>query len=497
MNNRDFKELERLASALHDDGLSPGDMARLEELLIDNPAAQKRYRELVDTHIALCVASSSIEADPKDDGLKDDGPKDNRPASCSPSAPVVLPPIQSGVALPMPSSWGWPLATGMAVLFACSLLFMQGRDYASGDAVSALNPARPIGLTTLPAITHVSWEGPAFQSRADQSLPQTAVLPGAITLRLQKGKTAEGYVMCLQPGMSVDLIATFDATGENSLSIVEFTGGEQLATKKLTFHNAGDGPRPYHANPAAKNRRYGVLGHWTEANTGPIPRFFLLTGVHKLAQASPDEEWRLSELEVLLETDDAVHVGWDDSGPAPNRGESYQPDGDYDDLTASLFFAPVNGNRLSGPSGQCVVSGNVDSQLVIPKDLGSGYEFELAPGARAIVKGFSEASYPSGMAIVDVDTNEVLWSRVKPRARTAHLGAACISNLSRSPRALRLVAVYKASDVEDAEWQASTVKSLYEQPRFSILGFDDSLGDEDYNDVRVNLLIEDEHAATY
>ena len=472
MNNRDFKELERLASALHDDGLSPSDMARLEELLIDNPSAQKRYRELVDTHIALSVASSSLDADPTDVG-----PQSDEPASCSLSRPVVIPPIQSSTPLPTPSSWGWPLAALMAALFACSLLFMPSWDTASDDAVSVLNPSRHTGLTTLPTITHVSWEGPAFQARADQSLPQTAVLPGAITLRLQKGKTAEGYIVCLQPGMSVDLIATFDATGENSLSIVEFTGGEQQTTKKLTFHNAGEGPRPFHANPAAKNRRYGVLGHWTEANLGPIPRFFLLTGVHKLAQASPDEEWRLSELEVLLENDDAVHVGWDDSGPAPNPGESYQADGDYDDLAASLFFSPISGNRRSEASGQCVVSGNVDSQLSIPKDLGSGFEFELPPGSRAIVKGFSEASYPSGMVIVDVDTDEVLWSRVKPLARTAQLGAACINNLSPSPRTLRLIAVYKPSALEDAEWQASTVKSLYEQPRFSILGFDDSRED--------------------
>ncbi|QDV71933.1 hypothetical protein [Botrimarina mediterranea] len=486
MNSRDFKEIERLVSALHDDGLSRRDLARLEELLKDDPAAQRRYRELVDTHIALCVASSSMETEPSG----------KEPANRSQSAPLVLPPLRGASVLPKPTSWAWPLATVMVALVAGSLLFMPGSDPAPRGAGSVLGPSQQAGLTTLPAITHVSWEGPAFQSHVDQALPQTRVLPGAITLRLQEGKTAEGYVFCLYPGTSVDLVATFDATGENSLSIVEFTGGEQPATKKLTFHNAGEGPRPFHANPAAKNRRYGVLGHWTESNPGPLPRFFLLTGVHKLAQATLDAEWRLSELEVLLENEDAVHIGWDDSGPAPVAGESYQADGDYDDLAASLFFTPIAGMRWPDSPGQCVVSGNVDSQLAIPDDVGSGFEFDLPPGGRAIVKGFSEASYPSGMVLIDAESNEVLWSRVKPRARTAHLGAACISNHSQSLQKLRLVAVYKASAAEDAVWQASAVKTLYEQPRFRILGFDDSLGDEDYNDVRANLLIESGSAST-
>ncbi|TWT99482.1 hypothetical protein Pla108_04210 [Botrimarina colliarenosi] len=478
MRIADFKELERLVSDLYDEGLSPSEMARLEALLINNPSARTQYRSLVDTHLALSVASSSLEAEPQKKQAND--------AIATPMARAVAPSTSPPRA---PSAWGWPLATAAALLLASSLVLIQSLGQISGDALSVHSQSRFADLATLPTVTHVSWEGPAFQSLADQSLPPMTVSPGAIRLRLKEGKTADGYVFCLRPGMSVDLVASFDATGENSLSIVELTGGQQSVTKKLTFHNAGEGPRPLHANPSAKNRRYGVLGHWTEINSGALPRFFLLTGVHKLAQPTPGEEWRLSELEVLLENDDAAHIGWDDSGPVPHAGESYQQDGDYDDLAASLFFSPLEGNRWTDASGLRVVSGDEDSRLEVPANLDEGFAFDLPPGAMAMVKGVSEARYPSGMVIVDADTNEVLWSRSKSRESNACLGAACISNHSLTSRALRVVGVHKPL-ASDASWRQSAMKTLYEQPRFTILGFDDSLGDEDYNDVRINLLME-------
>lgn len=489
MSNDDIKTLERLISELYDDGLSAGDMERLEELLLDNPAAQSRYRGLVDTHLALSVASSSM-------GSEDS--EDRQACAAPPTAPRPTAAPQASPAPPAPSvkiGWAWPLATAAALLIACSLLITQSYQLFMHGAPAGVNPLHLAGMTTLPSITHVSWEGPAFQSMTDQSLPMMTVSPGAITLRLKKGKTAEGYVFCLRPRMSVDLVATFDATGENSLSIVELTGGPEPAAKKLTFHNAGDGPRPFHANPGAKNRRYGVLGHWTEANSSPVPRFFLLTGVHKLAQPEPGEEWRLSELEVLLENDDAVHIGWDDSGPAPSAGQSYQQDGDYDDLAASLFFTPLDGDRWDDANGSCDLTGDEDSRLEVPEDLDGGFAFDLPPGAIAMVKGISEATDPNGMAIIDADNNKVLWTRAKPQTSASYLGTACISNRSKSTKSLRLVAVHK-EPTPYAEWKTSSIKMLYEQPRYNILGFDDSRSDKDYDDVRINLLIEGRQPAS-
>ncbi|WP_442484439.1 hypothetical protein [Aeoliella sp. SH292] len=481
LSSSKFEELEKLVSEMYDDSLSVRDMQRLEELLIDDPLAQLRYKELVGIHIALSVASGGSDtAAPSDvrgtEGLLLASRNERTPVSKAPAA------------RPVTHLLPWALAA--AVALALGLFALQSAEDSAlkveSSSLANMAPSYP----ALPEIKHVSWEGPSYQPAPRDAIPTAAIFAGAISLRLGKGKTADGYVICLQPGMSVDLVSTFDATGENSLSIVELTGGDRPAAKKLTFHNAGEGPMPLHANPIAKNRRYGVLGHWSEANFGPHPRYFLLTGVHKLAIPTAVEDWRMSDMKVLIEHENAVHIGWDDSGPPPSEGHPYRPDGDYDDLAATLFYTSNSSDELPASSSLRVLASHDPTPINVPEVIDSAFEFELPPGSIALVKAICEARDPNALVIMDCQTKEVVWSGTKQPAEGVYLGTISISNPTQAARKLCLLAIHKVPTATDEVWHASKLRTLYEQPNFFILGFEDSRNDDDFNDLRVNLLIE-------
>lgn len=481
MSSSKFEELEKLVSEMYDDSLSVRDMQRLEELLIDDPVAQLRYKELVDIHIALSVASGGSDMAAPGEVRGTEGL-----LLASRSAPASV----STTRDPRPSANLLPWALAAAVALALGLFALQS---ARNRTLSGENPTLANvtpGYPALPEITHVSWEGPSYQAAPRDAIPTAAVSAGAISLRLGKGKTADGYVICLHPGMSVDLVSTFDATGENSLSIVELTDGDRPAAKKLTFHNAGEGPMPLHANPSAKNRRYGVLGHWSEANFGAHPRYFLLTGVHKLAIPTAGEDWRMSDMKVLIEHENAVHIGWDDSGPPPFEGQPYRPDGDYDDLAATLFYTSNAPNEHLASKSLRVLASHDPTPIKMPEVFDSAFEFDLPPGSLAMVKAICEARDPNALAIVDCQTKEVLWSGTKQPAEGVYLGTISISNPTQVARKLCLVAVHQVPTATDDAWHVSKLQTLYEQPNFVILGFEDSRNDDDFNDLRVNLLLE-------
>lgn len=480
MKNQNYAELERLVSELYDDGLSPADMRRLEELLLDDPAAQRRYHQMVDSHIALCVAGGSAAAGQRSPAIGD-GPRE-----AVPSAPPADRSRSSDRLDP-----AWLLAAAAAVLLAVGLSIWSVHEAQRSGTPLAASAASQDLVATLPVITHVSWEGPTFRAGATEPQRGQPVTAGSATLQSDNNEQGDGYVIRLAPGMSVDLVASFDATGENSLSITELIGGPRPSVKKLTFHNAGDGPKPLHANPAAKDRRYGVLGHWSEINLDDRPRYFLLTGVHKLARANPDSQWRLSKMKVLLEHEYAVQIGWDDSGPAPVGDKPYQPDGDFDDLAASLFFAPLDDNNAAPRDGLEVLATNPIGDIPAPDVIEDSYEFELGPGAVAVVNAVCQATDPNAVVVLDAETRAVLWASPEHLAEEDYLGACGIRNNTDKPKALRLAAVNRPSN-KGAAWRTSKMRVLYEQPRFLILGFEDSREDEDYNDIRLNLLIKND-----
>lgn len=482
MNTNKLREIDRLVSEMHDDGLEDSDLRQLEELLTDDPAAQQRYWQLVNSHVALSVAVSS-------NSLHADSSR-KRSAALMPAEASCM---NRRIAQNLLAHYWW-LTVAAAVL----LIGLVGTSQwtSSGDSLDATTPSiasqSPFSaIDKMPTITQVSWEGPSFAEDSQDWQPTSVASAGAITLRVNEGEVADGYLFCLMPGESVKLMATFDATGENSLSVVEIAGGERATVKKVSFHNAGAGPKPLHANPHVRNRRYGVLGHWSETNASAIPRYFLLTGVHKLAKPSENESWRLSKIAVLVESHQAVHLGWDDSGPAPLEGDIYHEDYDYDDLAASLLFDRQSSNDSIPQDAIQVIASQEFPAPMVPSTIEGGYDFLLAPHSAAIVKVASEARELNAIVAIDRDTQEMLWATSKPTPQASNLGAACLLNPTATAKQVRLLGVHKPSDSKGPgiPWRASTSEKLYEQPGFLIVGFDDSFGDKDFNDLRVSVLI--------
>jgi hypothetical protein len=478
LNNDTMKEIEHLVSEMHDDGLEGDDLQRLEELLTDDPCAQAHYWQLVDTHIALSVAvsSNSLEEPAAHDSLATDLLANRR-------GPPHL------------SRKPWLAVAAAAVLLVGVFWALNPKgesDLGDADSLPIAAGSRLLASEQIPTITQVSWEGPSFAANFTKWQPAAMSSTGAVTLRVQQGETADGYLFCLMPEESVKLVATFDATGENSLSVVEIGGRERVGLKKVSFHNAGAGPKPLHANPHVRNRRYGILGHWSETNATAEPRYFLLTGVHKLARPIPNETWRLSKIAVLVESDLVVHLGWDDSGPAPAEGQAYHEDNDYDDLTASLIFDRQASKQESAGRADIQVMTNQElSPPVAPSVPEGGYAFAIDPHSAAVLKAVSEATDLNGIVAIDEETNEVLWSSSRQAKESTNLGAACLFNPSDSVKRVRLVGIHKPRDSAGPgiPWRASAAETLYEQPGYFIIGFDDSRGDKDFNDVRINVLV--------
>lgn len=472
MKTNKLREIDRLVSEMQDDELSADDLHQLEELLRNDPVAQRHYWQLVNGHIALSVAVSS-------NSLPTDSPLKRSAVNSS-----------VGGASAAASKW-WLAAAAVLLLSLLGKSLWNGRGDAPRLASAGSTPDSAwSAFDEMPTITQVSWEGPSFAADSADWQPAVVTSAGPITLRVKEGEVADGYLFCLLPGDSVKLMATFDATGENSLSVVEILDDERATLKKVSFHNSGAGPKPLHANPHVRNRRYGVLGHWSETNNSDVPRYFLLTGVHKLAQPKPNESWRLSKIAVMVESDEAVHLGWDDSGPAPLAGQDYHEDFDYDDLAASLLFERHAGRAGRGGDQLEVVKNDQFSAPISPTAIEGGYIFELAPHSVAVLKAVSEARACNAIVAVDADTNEPLWSSSQQVAQSPNLGAACVLNPTPNAKRIRLLGIHQPHDAKGpgVPWRASAQDMLYEQPGFFILGFDDSLGDKDFNDIRVSVL---------
>ena len=345
----------------------------------------------------------------------------------------------------------------------------------------------------IPTITHVSWDGPTFSRDDDQWQVVAGAEAGPISLQVKQGPSATGYLFCLPPGAAVELIATFDATGENCLSVVELVANDRQPVEKATFNNCGVGPKPLDANPTVTNRRYGVLGRWFELNAGRSPRYFLLTGSHKLAEPMPDQDWQLSEMAVLLERDGVIQIGWDDSGPAPaKKGNAYQRDDDFDDLAATLI--------LSSPSS---IPSSEESLTFIGEDYGpvegtvplseEASRFTLAPNEMAVLKFAASASAPNAVFLVESKTGEVRWSSSSAphnQMGSNNLGAVAIRNDSAAPKEFLLFATHRVETDENGtlEWRKSERKVFFEQPGYIILGFEDGGRDGDFDDLRVSIL---------
>jgi hypothetical protein len=484
MDSQKERQLERLVSTICDDGATAQDLQELESLLVNDPELQDRYWQLMSTHIALGVAVSC------DTNKSLPGPIAGPGQSQSLAPPSWRSRLSNDPYLRFFSYAAALLLLGLGVgiwsLFGHELLVAITR----GTNPQATNWV----VDRIPTVTRVSWNGPTFSNDDDQWQLIDGDEAGRVSLQVKQAPSANGYLLCLPPDTNVELIATFDATGENCLSVVELVANDIQPVEKATFNNCGVGPKPWDANPTAQ-KRYGVLGRWFERNTTSSPRYFLLTGSHKLANPKPDQDWQLSEMAVLLERDGIIQIGWDDSGPAPGgKDEAYLQDDDFDDLAATLFLAPAG----PAPSSKQAVEFVGENRDVVPRVVpqsNDAFRINLAPGEVAVFKAASWAAAPNALFLTHAATGSVYWSTSNTNAmnevtRSRDLGAAALRNNSATSQEFLLFAAHHASKgVEaDQQWQSSERKVFFEQPGYVILGFEDQGQDNDFDDVRVSVL---------
>jgi hypothetical protein len=492
MDLRKERQLESLVSSICDDGATAQDLQELEALLVDDPELQKRYWQMMSTHVALGVAVSCA-------------------ADKSLPGPIAWPERSR---LPTSAPWRSAFGTDSRLRFfyyAAAILLLGlgvgtwirfGHELLGGINRGVDSQAINWTVDRIPTITHVSWDGLTFSREDDQWQIIDGAEAGPVSLQVKQAPSANGYLFCLPPGAAVELTATFDATGENCLSVVELVANDQQPIEKATFNNCGVGPKPWDANPAAQNRRYGVLGRWSERNTTLSPRYFLLTGSHKLANPKPNQDWQLSEMAVLLERDGIIQIGWDDSGPAPAESDTvYRPDDDFDDLAATLLLSVPS----SMPSSARAVELIGENRGIAPQPLPQSNDalpISLAPGEVAVFKVASWATAPNTLLLVHAQTNEVYWSTANTNSanevsKSCDLGAAAIRNNSTERQEFLLFATHRAPSEgkTEQEWHESERKMFFEQPGYVILGFEDHGRDNDFDDVRVSVLQADSAGA--
>ncbi len=470
MTAKQLRELEQLVSDLYDDGLSSMETQRLEGLLLDEPALQDKYLGMVDLHVGLSVAGESL-ANPSSDEEQSDTVS---------TIPAHLSMVRGFVAI---------LATTACILLA--VWIWHGWDFSDlPSRVPELASHADHKLSAIPTIKCVSWNGTTFSQDVDDWQPLSVVGPGVIPLRQSRGEMVDGYLLELPPGYRLELVTTCDATAENCLSIEEVWAGTTPSSRKVTFHNSGQGSKPRHANPAAKHRRFGIVGTWADRNVTQQPRFFLVTAVHKRVDPGPNEAWRVSEMAVMIEEPDVIQIGWDDSGPAPSTAG----DEDFDDLSASIFIVPIGQTQRVTPvtpelevAAAQVPTADPDAAPAIGS---TAYEMMLPPGSITLFKAASNASAHNELFLRNAKDGNVLWSASNNRGKSSNVGGVALRNRSDSFQRIYLMSSHRNPDVELVEpSSASRYCLLFEQTGYNIVGFDDGVRpDADFDDVRVGIL---------
>ncbi|HMO15148.1 MAG TPA: hypothetical protein PKD64_13025 [Pirellulaceae bacterium] len=474
-NNREAR-LHRLVSELNDGGLGASEFRELEQLLVDEPQLQDLYIELMSTHVGLSIVAS---LPPNPSGLKMSAPgismeaSDRIGISRRPSRRILT--YQRLI---------YALTTVAAIVLVSFMVFGSG-DFWKRPNKPVTNANVAQGIRKIPLVKKVSWIGPSFSSLPEEWSPIEETVSGVVPLRVDTSHLASGYIFCLPPRSAVKLFATFDATAENCLTISELRSDVSEVDRKAVFHNTGAGDRPLHANPTAVNRRFGVLGEWSERNDTDQPRFFMLTGAHKLVVPEPNEEWRLSNLAVLLNEPDLVHLGWDDSGPFPGVGGTYVGDGDFDDLAVTLCFEiDEQSYAATSPISTSVPAVSLSGE--IPSS--EGVELSLEPGESVLLKVAADATFTNALVVLDKDTQQQLWATWNEEKDQLNLGACYLRNHGGQRRELVLVGINRHNEKPDEDWLPSRSRILFEQGDYTIIGFDDSKKDNDFKDILVSVL---------
>lgn len=490
MNQEDVAMLERLLSELADEGASRELVEKIEALLIDRPDLQDHYWSWMDIHVALGVERTAILGESETvSQLTSLAELDN---NSEPEA-ARLSGTQSKSVQPR---W-FPPALAIAACVALGFLALPADWWDSNATLPSSNSASSSmsGTWRIPKITRVSWEGPFFAGPEHADNSASPVRAGLVSLGIVDGPSANGYVLQLEPGASAELLMAADAYAENNLTVTELRPDGTPVLRNVSFNNFGAGMIPPNDAQSKGTRRFGLIGTWSVYNDSDEPKHYLLNGIHKVDDPdapdfNSDSEFLLSDMVVLLEEPELVLIGWDDGGVDPDDAiDGVDSDGDYDDITVVIR---ITGGSDSSPEPAQPKRVYSWPSLANETPQSSGctkHEFSLEPGDVVALKVASHAEFTNSLYLMDVETDEVLWSTRSTRPGTMNLGAVAVHNTSESRMNLAVYCEHSATPPNGkAHWKCSDMEIVHEQPSCTILGFEDLSAGDDFDDIKVTML---------
>lgn len=488
MDRKLVAELERLLSELADEGATQQRVERIENLLLDNPELQDHYWSWMDVHVVLGTDRAAILGESTTAG----------PLSCLESVERPLNTPASVAASPAKYSYWW-LAPALAVAACLAWLLLPGGvtwQRLVGELHPAMAEAGEPDAWRIPKITRVSWEGPYFAEPDQSHDSQVGAHVGLVSLGYVDNVPANGYVLRLEPGMSAELMMAADAYSENNLSVTELNATGTPIRRSVSFNNFGSGATPPFGTFDVRNRRYGLIGTWSEFNDTGKPKYYLINGIHKStdpnsATLHAEQEFQLSKMVVTLDEPDLILLGWDDSGIDPTEvSAGVEPDGDYDDISV-LIRLSGKGVDVPPTSGDRRVVDVSFSAAEPPRTDGEDrYRFTLRPGEIAVLKVASECRKTNSMYFVCEDSGDILWSAQNTKPGTMNLGAVGVQNTSDRNMNLAIFGENeRLLENGEVEWQGSTMATIHHQPGCSIVGFEDNGPTGDFDDIRLTLLL--------
>lgn len=489
-------ELERQLSALADNGATKELVADIEQILLDNPELQDVYWSWMDVHTVLGVERSAVlgeHREPRDSGLNDQ--TSARPGRLARNARSRRRTLIVGSSL--------ALATCLMLgLFA----FQSPLSLTVDDGVDKLRMACQPGAESawsIPDITYVSWDGPVFADRSTVHPSASRPRVGSVGLALASGRSADGYVLCLDPGETAEMMLAIDAIAENNCSVIEIDSQGTPLRRVVSFNN-------FQPDIDPKTRRCGLAGTWVEKNNTDKSQYYLINGIHKRYHPSSRtadrlQSFHLSDMRVILDEPDLVVIGWDDGGLDVSEFHgAIRSDHSFDDLTVVI--------RLSGPGIQASpptashrirgwTSPRMHAQAIKgPHTEGfERYRFSVQPGEMVVLNVGSEAKVLNSLYLIDEGSEAVLWSVDNAGLQSNHLGAVVVENSGIEKITLAVFGeCLPPSDNGEVEmrsedWTCSELLKVYGQPNCAILGFRDRVRKGEFVDLRVTLMTVSPH----
>jgi hypothetical protein len=530
-------ELENLCLDLGTDSLFAENSARLEQLLLGNPELQDAYcRWVAVDH--LLYAEFGERGHVFSSLLGPDVPNSSNSCSSNNSSALnteKLNSLHTTRAFHKPSfgntgssrkrRWAYAtvaasVAALLAVVASQTFQFWKTQappdvslsvDHESQELVTddAETPKARAGcivlkghetIAMLHRVTNTSWQGSRQQlsTPLDEELSER-LFQGAAQLSPFNGQAAGGFVAVLPPGSSLELNVFADSLGENALAVMELDELGRPTGQLASFSNQG-------GTQAKENlRRYGQLGSWSDRNSTEKNKYYLLAGMQKLSQSLGEPHWYVADFLVMVDRPDLLHIGWDDTGwtenstsppdTSPPETSSAGRDKDFNDIAVTIRIrrpdAPEPGGNLGVVTHPAVLpkAPLKDGKDVIdPGAKEAGYALTIGPGQGVILAVSSKATDPNSFTVVDSTTGQIWWSGTNESAHNRYLGSFVIENYKSEPLSLLIVSHHRPPLADShGDWQPSKLRVLVDEARCQTIGFEDSKGDRDWDDMRVNL----------